>query len=156
MSWPKFSLFCRMWDHPWSEMIDRNRNVSLSLIEIHICLKVVNLTEMSAYFIECLILIEFHRWLQIPWMSWIIFSIAMFVSMASFLIANAVQFEALPHVKELMGPAVSVILGVLLLVISGNYIEVIDFRLSFITCMQKTYEEYVKVSYKQLQMQYLH
>jgi hypothetical protein len=40
--------------------------------------------------------------------------------MASFLIANAVQFEALPQVKEIMGPAVSVILGVLLLVISGN------------------------------------
>ena len=75
---------------------------------------------MSAYLVECLISIEFHRWLQIPWMSWIIFSIAMFVSMASLLIANVVQFEALPHVKELMGPAVSVILGVLLLVLSGN------------------------------------
>jgi hypothetical protein len=41
--------------------------------------------------------------------------------MASFLIVNAVQFEALPFVKEIvLGPAASVILGVLLLIISGN------------------------------------
>ena len=72
-----------------------------------------------------------NRSYLIPWLVWIVFSIAMSITMASFLISNAIHLVSVPDDQDSLGPTGLITISILLLIKTGIKLFLICFILSF-------------------------